>query len=316
MDVDEAQEGGYEEEDEDDDGFDAQFAHSSRIANQHYGLYDAELRQLRTHKLERFRQVSQVWHQFLGLVGVENIFVRATSQRRVQAAVVDANTPTRAVDVPRDGAEMVEGQRPVPTTLPGIKRTRKALISGDRRLITRAEAKKTRDHLISLLGDSSAVFKSIEQQSAADVLLHTEDDLIAVLPTGSGKSLLFFLLAMTIPSKTIVIVMPTISLKNDLLARARRHGISCNLDFREFKGEQLVLVTPEAATVKEFRTFFMSLYSQRQLGRLFIDEAHLYSTASYRPSFRMLPFLRCVPVPLCLMTATAPPWIVEDWVLS
>ena len=57
----------------------------------------------------------------------------------------------------------------------------------------------------------------------------------------------------------------------------------------------------------------MHLNSVNQLGKIFINEAHLFSTdRDFRPMFHQLPTLRFVPIPFVLMTATAPEWIVRD----
>ena len=57
----------------------------------------------------------------------------------------------------------------------------------------------------------------------------------------------------------------------------------------------------------------MQLYCKKRLGTIFVDEVHLFSTqCQFRPTFRQLPQLAFVPVPLVLLTATAPPWIISD----
>ena len=77
----------------------------------------------------------------------------------------------------------------------------------------------------------------------------------------------------------------------------------------------LVFVTPEAAAADAVRDQIIHLYSRKQMGAIFVDEAHLFSTQSqFRPTFRQLPELKCIPVPLVLLTTTAPQWIVTDLV--
>lgn len=56
------------------------------------------------------------------------------------------------------------------------------------------------------------------------------------------------------------------------------------------------------------------LHSSNQLGRIVLDEVHLFSTDDdYRPlAYRQFPLLTFVPVPFVLMTATGPQWILTD----
>ena len=61
----------------------------------------------------------------------------------------------------------------------------------------------------------------------------------------------------------------------------------------------------------------MQLWSRKQLGSIFVDEAHIFSMQTeFRPAFRQLPQLKFLPVPLVLLTATAPQWIVTDLLLN
>jgi superfamily II DNA helicase RecQ len=95
--------------------------------------------------------------------------------------------------------------------------------------------------------------------------------------------------------------------------QAFEHDISCTNDPSSFSNQSLLIITPEGVVANEVKEMMIKLYSSNQLGRIFVDEAHLFSTDyDYRPSLRQLPLLAFLPVPITLLTATAPEWIVQD----
>src|ERR1043166_1215901 len=105
------------------------------------------------------------------------------------------------------------------------------------------------------------------QAEAFDHLLAGED-LLAVMPTGSGKSLLYQLTSLVVPGVTVV-VSPLIALIKDQLDKMVARGVSaCKIDStltvkqrREVDelvrspGGKLLLTTPERMADPEFRVF-------------------------------------------------------------
>ena len=169
--------------------------------------------------------------------------------------------------------------------------------------------------LRSVYKDDHAQFKSSQQRAAVENVLHTGSNLLVILPTGCGKSLVFFTYAVKYANTTSLLVVPTISLKQDLARRAQNLGVSCSCTPLTVTREQLVIVTPEAVVQgSEVTELLTRLHSSGQLGKIFVDEAHMFSTeCGYRPLYRQLPGpLGSFSSPLVLMKATAPQWIVED----
>ena len=69
-------------------------------------------------------------------------------------------------------------------------------------------------------------FRSRYQQDALQFILDAQGDLIAVLPTSGGESLLFMGPALMFPAKKCVIVVPYVALLQNTLRKYRDQGIS------------------------------------------------------------------------------------------
>ncbi|GME31336.1 conserved hypothetical protein [Neofusicoccum parvum] len=138
--------------------------------------------------------------------------------------------------------------------------------------LKRANAKEQLQRLIG----KKAEFRSV-QEEAVTAIQAGVSPVVAVMPTGAGKSILFMLPAWTEPGGTTVVVVPLIALRADMKERCSKLGISCaEWDARRPPdAESVVLVTPEAALSDEFMTFLNRLRAMRQLDRIVIDECHV-----------------------------------------
>ncbi len=150
-------------------------------------------------------------------------------------------------------------------------------------------------------------------------------DTLAVMPTGSGKSLCYQLPGFVMPGITLVI-SPLIALMKDqvdsLLAKGiRAVNLHSGLQYAE---QQAVLDDVLAQRVKFLfvapermrNSAFQGLLQQIQIGLLAVDEAHCISQwgHDFRPDYRRIGALRQVlgcPVTIAL-TATASPAVQHD----
>ncbi|HEX3762555.1 MAG TPA: RecQ family ATP-dependent DNA helicase, partial [Kofleriaceae bacterium] len=166
------------------------------------------------------------------------------------------------------------------------------------------------------------------QAQAFEHLLAGED-LLAVMPTGSGKSLLYQLTSLVVPGVTVV-VSPLIALIKDQLDKMVARGVSaCKIDStltvkqrREVDemvrspGGKLLLTTPERMADPEFRVFLREACGGVGVSRFVVDEAHCVSTwgHDFRPAYLSLrKALEDVGRPPVLATtATAPPHVRDD----
>ena len=135
------------------------------------------------------------------------------------------------------------------------------------------------------------------------------EQVVAILPTGAGKSLLFMLLC-TLPNARItVLVVPLVSLYRDMLRRIKEMSID-HLEWRlgESREAALVLVSAEAASSKDFIKYARRLIAEQKLNRIVINECHLtVIAAEYRPSIVELTAIRSLRTQFVYLTATLPP---------
>ncbi|MDQ7039768.1 MAG: ATP-dependent DNA helicase RecQ [Rhodothermus sp.] len=150
-------------------------------------------------------------------------------------------------------------------------------------------------------------------------------DVLAVLPTGSGKSICYQLPALMQEGLTLV-VSPLIALIEDQVARLRARGIAaaflhshltphmaeqCWID-AEHGAYRLLYVTPEQLTSARFEARAARL----RVTLLTVDEAHCVSEwgPQFRPAYLQLPEARqrLGHPPLLALTATAAPRVRQD----
>jgi len=150
-------------------------------------------------------------------------------------------------------------------------------------------------------------------------------DALVIMPTGSGKSLIYQLPALLLPGLTLV-VSPLIALMKDQTdkleelgvdARTINSSLTTSQQNRQEKAVEegageILYVTPERFRDRDFFEILMS----REVSLFVIDEAHCVSQwgHDFRPDYMMLGSIakRLGRPPIMALTATAPPAVQND----
>ena len=161
------------------------------------------------------------------------------------------------------------------------------------------------------------------QREAALAVLEGRD-LVAVMPTGAGKSLCFQLPALLLEGTTLV-VSPLIALMKDQVDGLRARGVAAAALHSGLGPPERAAVEAELAAgrlallyVAPERLgsgFFRDLLRRVRLARLVVDEAHCISQwgHDFRPDYRRLAGFRAeLDIPAAAFTATATPDVRAD----
>jgi ATP-dependent DNA helicase RecQ len=171
-------------------------------------------------------------------------------------------------------------------------------------------------------------FRPGQQEVVRDILRGS--DVLAIMPTGGGKSLCFQLPALLRPGVCIV-VSPLIALMQDQVRQLENNGIEAtfinsSLERAEMsrrlarleRGEiKLLYVAPERLLQSEFQEGVLPrLQAAHGISSLVVDEAHCVSEwgHDFRPEYRQLHRLRTqfAKVPIAAFTATATERVRRD----
>ena len=168
-----------------------------------------------------------------------------------------------------------------------------------------------------------SAFRGRQKEIIETVL--TGRHVLAIMPTGSGKSILYQLPALLLDDLTLVI-SPLIALMKDQVDGLRKKKIDAtfinsSLDKKEREQRyqnvadgkyKLLFVTPERFRKKEFLT----ILKKRTVNLLAVDEAHCISEwgHDFRPDYTRLQEFRRIMnnPPTIALTATATPEVQQD----
>jgi DNA topoisomerase-3 len=180
-------------------------------------------------------------------------------------------------------------------------------------------------NLLEVLRKSFGFQSFRPNQEAVCASLTAGDDVLLVMPTGSGKSLCYQLPGL-VRGGTTLVISPLIALMEDQVAKLRAHGFAADrihsnrdrgssreVSLAYLEGKlNFLFIAPERLRVRGFP----EMLAKRKPGLIAIDEAHCISQwgHDFRPDYRAigrhLPALR--PAPVIALTATATPLVQND----
>ncbi|CAH1103321.1 unnamed protein product [Psylliodes chrysocephalus] len=188
------------------------------------------------------------------------------------------------------------------------------------------------DEIFKVLKEKFKFDNFRQKQLAAVNSTLANKDVLLLMPTGGGKSLVYQLTAYISKGLTLV-VSPLISLIDDQLRALKEIGIgAASINSNTSKDERkyvhnemtnpgsemkLLYVTPEwVAKSKQFMSYLQKCFDKNLLARIVIDEVHCCSTwgHDFRPDYNHLGLFKTmfVGVPIIGLTATATMNILVD----
>ncbi|OAF54167.1 hypothetical protein VC83_09522 [Pseudogymnoascus destructans] len=247
-----------------------QSGHGQRVAQAHYAVDGAFLHRLGPELITAYEQASVAWHELLGLAQAEG--------------------------KGKHGRQASQQLTPV-----GIKRERRESKHGVKA--------KALDGLRRIYGPQAQ--PRSEGQAAALQLVHQPPvTSIIVLPTSSGKSVLFFSVAAMAVDQTVIVVVPFTALVEDIVARGQAAGLHCkewsySNHYSSQELVQLLVVSADQAVSGQFLHEAKGYELNGQLAHMFFDECHVaFTDTSYRERLRELWKLRYLKCPFTALTAT------------
>lgn len=154
----------------------------------------------------------------------------------------------------------------------------------------------------------------------ASLQLESKTGLLAVLPTGYGKSLLFIIPAIVEANAMMVTVVfvPLRALMATLAASIREKGIHCTV-WGEQNNENPHVISLLLASCDSYernpllKRFITRLESEKRLARIVLDEAHLIVSATYRiHALQKIAGVRNCNTPVILLTGSLPPDLEQE----
>src|SRR6187402_3553284 len=275
--------GGSDDFDEDnhegDSVWDLQAGHGTRIAGLIYARLLSEGKFETKSQRERFRQVSQEWHQFLGFASSQAGFGVQVRQKRKQSHCDQVNREMR---------------------LYRWKQLREVNI------YRRLEA----------LHGPGAKFRGT-QEPAINAIMMGHSPVVMIAGTGTGKTMAIMLPASSVSGGTTIVIVPLCALQDNLQERCEKAQISSAIwsSQRPHDSASIVFVTPESAVTKTFAGFMNRLQEMHRLDRIVWDESHtvLDGSPSFRRKLRELGKLALRGVQVVYLTATLPPRDEEEF---
>ncbi|CAG0881319.1 unnamed protein product [Darwinula stevensoni] len=188
-------------------------------------------------------------------------------------------------------------------------------------------------------------FRSQLQNDAVRTIVRGTQDVLVIMPTGSGKSLCYQLPAVLSLGKVTIVISPLLALikaltslcflcqnsqdQMDHLAKLKIQARSINskMSVKDRKGvyldlsskvpdTRLLYITPEQAASPHFQGLLGRLYKGNKLAYMVVDEAHCVSQwgHDFRPDYLKLGHLReMIPQTHWIaLTATATPQVIDD----
>jgi len=172
--------------------------------------------------------------------------------------------------------------------------------------------------LRTLLQKPEATWKTPQQSLAVMAVLDRQHDVIAVLPTNAGKSMVAIIPPLLETDLVTVIILPLRILILDFQRKLKAMGIpfytyESNTHRIQLGSSNIILVSADLVKWDSWRQASLVLHQHRPIARQIVDEAHIpLLSQDFRHALRNMSDIRTsLPVPLVLLTASAHPDLLK-----
>ncbi len=161
---------------------------------------------------------------------------------------------------------------------------------------------KTNNKYLDILLEELFDFNSFlpgQKEALIDILNKKDEREICIMPTGSGKSLIYYFVAMLNPCPTFVIVPTEILILDQIRNLSLFHGIddvlhlTSNMNYADFvPSNKVIFITPMTFMNRKLINRLIGLNNKQIIGSVILDEVHCISNWShdFRPEYLMLSF--------------------------
>lgn len=163
------------------------------------------------------------------------------------------------------------------------------------------------------LNKTDATWTTDAQRDGVLAALKLEQDVLAIMRTGSGKTMLAIIPALLEENKITVVILPLKSLMTDYTRRLSAMGIP----FEQFEGQKtsrlhgrhnLILVSADMVKFGHWKQCIAELHETKEVVRAIFDEGHFALTGNdFRSALQDLYEVRQFPMQLIVLSGTVPP---------
>lgn len=164
-----------------------------------------------------------------------------------------------------------------------------------------------------LLKDPNARFRTPKQQEVIENIINKVPSITYISSTGSGKSLLFNLPSYIYPNRKFIVIVPRISLVEDLNRQALKLGLNSIIWTPDSNiNANLIFISIENAVLDIFTSYIYTLKASNFNITIYFDEAHLIVLEpTFRPKLKGLSSIVALELQLVFISATLPISLID-----
>lgn len=306
---------------------DGLWGHSAKVSQAYYAVEEDTFSHIAATDVTKAQIFSLAYHQWLG-IGYEQIPANlrieqtkpATAQNQVPPGKVDTNPFVQSLNatIPAlsDALQATVFDAIHSFMSVQVPPTRgSALIPSNICPTTRIIVHPSRkDVLRRLYGTPEPRFTSPQQAEIFELVMQNSRHVLGILPTGGGKSLMFYGPPLIEPDGITIVISPFVALTSQQYSEAKRYGIdviqwpSTGIDC---SATRLLVVNAEHLVHGQLDGWLLAASQLGLIKRIIFDEAHeILTSSSYRDCYSKVKSLMGLGVTIIFLTATMYPWSI------